>query len=122
MPDPRGADRDHCRPARETLGMTTHPGGPTETLVKTLHHTECPAHPNMLAMGCMEKSAQAEPAGWLMGRGEAQGQGWEDGDGRMEMRERGWEGRDRTETGGQRRKGSTDRGRSTGPVWGAGLA
>lgn len=78
--------------------MTTHPGGPTETLVKTLHHTECPAHPNMLAMGCMEKSAQAEPAGWLMGRGEAQGQGREDGDERTGMGGQRQDGDGRTET------------------------
>lgn len=60
--------------------MTTHPGGHTETLVRLKPFTKrSPAHENMLAMGCMEKSARAELAGWLTDTG------WEDGDERMGM-------------------------------------
>lgn len=63
----------------------------------------------MLAMGCMEKSARAELAGsW---HGETQGQGWEHGDGRVEMREWGAQRqhRDKRMGTGRRREGSTDR-------------
>lgn len=80
--------------------MTAHPGGHGRCWLKTLHQTEPAAHPNMLAMGCMEKSARAELAGsW---HGETRGQGWEHGDGRVEMREWGAQRqhRDSTETRG----------------------
>lgn len=85
--------------------MTTHPGGHTETLVRLKPFTKrSPAHANMLAMGCMEKSARAELAGWLTDTGRHK-----DRDGRMEMRDWAWERREdgdrRTETEGQHRQG-----------------